>query len=220
MQLTWVHLQNILTARTTQYQTNKQPCQIRGGIPEKILQRRNTVDQYARRTLIITQFSSVAQLCPTLFTSWTACSTPGFLVHYQHSELAQTHVHRVSEAIQSSHLLLSHSPPTFNFPSIRVLSNESVLRIRGSEYWNFSFSISLSNVYAGLISFRINCLDLLAVQGILKSLLQHHISKASVLWHSAFFTDQLLHPYMTTGKTKALTIQTFVGKLISLLFNM
>ena len=146
MQLTWVHLQNILTARTTQYQTNKQPCQKRDRIPEKILQRRNTVDQYARRTLIITQFSSVTQLCTTIFTSWTACSTPGFLVHYQHSELAQTHVHRVSEAIQSSHLLLSRSPPTCNFPSIRVLSNESVLRIRGSEYWNFIFSISLSSI--------------------------------------------------------------------------
>ena len=146
MQLTWVHLQNILTARTTQYQTNKQPCQKRDRIPEKILQRRNTVDQYARRTLIITQFSSVTQLCPTIFTSWTACSTPGFLVHYQHSELAQTQVHRVSEAIQSSHLLLSRSPPTCNFPSIRVLSNESVLRIRGSEYWNFIFSISLSSI--------------------------------------------------------------------------
>ena len=106
------------------------------------------------------------------------------------------------------------------FPSIRIFSNESALHIRWPKYWSFSFSISPSNEHPGLISFRMDWLDLLAVQGTLKSLLQHHSSKASVLWHSAFFTVQLSHPYMTTGKTIALTRQTFVGKVISLLFNM
>ena len=106
------------------------------------------------------------------------------------------------------------------FPSIRVFSNESVLCIRWPEYWSFSFSISPSNEYSGLISFRIDCFDLLAVQGTLKSLLQHHCSKASILWRSAFFTVQLSHPYMTTGKTIALTRWTFVGKVMSLLLNM
>ena len=106
------------------------------------------------------------------------------------------------------------------FPSIRVFSNESTLRIRWPKYWNFSFSISLSNGYLGLISFRMNWFDLLAVQGTLKSLLQYHSSKASVPWCSAFFTVQLSHPYMTTGKTIALTRWTFVGKGMSLLFNM
>ena len=106
------------------------------------------------------------------------------------------------------------------FPSIRVFSNESALRIRWPKYWSFSFSISISNEYSGLISFRIDWLDLLAVQGTLKSLLQHHSSKASILRHSAFFTVQLSHPYMTAGKTIALTRRTFVGKVMSLLFNM
>ena len=106
------------------------------------------------------------------------------------------------------------------FPSIRVFSNESVLLIREPKYWSFSFSFSLSNEYPGLISFKIDWLDLLAVQGILKSLLQHHSSKASILRHSAFFMVQLSHPYMTTGKTIALTIRTFVSKVLSLLFNM
>ena len=106
------------------------------------------------------------------------------------------------------------------FPSIRVFSNESVLRIRWPKYWSFSFSISLSNEYSGLLSFRIDWLDLLAVQGSLKSLLQHHSSKPSILWRSAFFTVQLSHPYMTTGKTIALTRRTFVGKVMSLLLNM
>ena len=120
----------------------------------------------------------------------------------------------------SNHLILCH-PLLFLpsiFPSIRVFSNESVLCIRWPKYW--SFSISPSNEYSELISFRINCLDLLAVQGTLKSLLQHHSSKASILQHSAFFTVQLSHLYMTTGKTTALTRQTFVGKVMSLLFNM
>ena len=105
-------------------------------------------------------------------------------------------------------------------PSIRVFSNESVLPIRWPKYWSFSFSISPSNEYSGLISFRMDWLDFLAVQGTLKSLLQHHSSKASVLQHTAFFIVQLSHPYMTTGKSIALTIQTFVSKVMSLLFNM
>ena len=106
------------------------------------------------------------------------------------------------------------------FPSIRVFSNESVLHIRWPKYWSFHFSISPSNEYSGLISFRMDWLDLLAIQGTFKSLLQHHSSKASILWHSAFFTVQLSHPYMTTGKTIALTKRTFVGKVMSLLLNM
>ena len=106
------------------------------------------------------------------------------------------------------------------FPSIRVFSKETVLHIRWPKYWSFSFSISPSNECSGLISFRMDCLDHSAVQGTLKSLLQHHSSKASILWHSAFFTVQLSHPYVTTGKTIALTRQTFVGKVMSLLFNM
>ena len=106
------------------------------------------------------------------------------------------------------------------FPSIRVFSNESTLCMRWPNYWSFSLRISPSNEHPGLVSFRMDWLDLLAVQGILKSLLQHHSSKASILQHSAFFTVQLSHPYMTTGKTIALTRQTFVGKVMSLLFNM
>ena len=122
----------------------------------------------------------------------------------------------------SNHLILCRSLllPTSIFPSIRVFSNESVLRIRWPQYWSFSFSISSSNEYSGLISFRMDWLDLLAVQGTLKSLLQHHSSKASILWHTAFFIVQLSHLYMTTGKTIALTGQTFVFKVMSLLFNM
>ena len=148
------------------------------------------------------------------------CSTPGLPVHHQLPEFTQTHVRRVSDAIQLSHPLLSPSPPPLNFSSIRVLSNESALCIRWPNYWSFSFNISPSNELPGLISFRMDWLDLLAVQGTLKSLLQHHSSKASILWHSAFFTVQLSHPYMTTGKTIALTRWTFVGKVMSLLFNM
>ena len=121
----------------------------------------------------------------------------------------------------SSHLILCCPllPPSI-FPSIRVFSNESALRIRWPEYWSFSFSISPFNEYSGLISFRMEWLDLLAAQGTLKSLHQHHSSKASILLCSAFFMVQLSHPYMTNGKTIALTRWTFVGKLISLLFNM
>ena len=115
---------------------------------------------------------------------------------------------------------MSPSPPTFNLSSIRVFSKESVLRIRWPKYWSFSFSISPSNEYSGLISFRMDWLDLLAVQGTLKSLLQQHSSKASILWRSAFFIVQLSDPYITTGKTIALTRWTFVGQAMSLLFNM
>ena len=124
--------------------------------------------------------------------------------------------------MSSNHLILCHPlflPPSI-FPSIKVFSNESALCIRWPKYWSFSFSISPSNEYSGLISFRMDWLDLLALQGTLKSLLQHHNSKASVLWHSAFFMVQLSPPYMTTGKTIALTRQTFVGKVMSLLFSM
>ena len=122
----------------------------------------------------------------------------------------------------SNHLILCHPlllPPSI-FPSIRVFSNESALRIRWSKYWSFSFSISASNEYSGLIPFRIDWFDLLAVQRTLKSLLQHHTSKASILQHSAFFLVQLSHAYMITGKTTALTIPIFVGKTMSPLFNM
>ena len=132
------------------------------------------------------------------------CSTPGFRVHHHFPELTQIHVHRVSDAIQPSHPLSSHSLLPSIFPSIRVFSSESVLRIRWPKYWSFSFSISPSSDYSGLISFRIDRFDLLALQGILKSLLQHHSSKGSILWCSAFFIVQLSHPYMTTGKTIAL----------------
>ena len=158
-------------------------------------------------------------MCPTLCDPMD-CSTPGFPVHHQLPKLTQTHIHRVSDAIQPSHPLLSPSPPAFIFPSIRVFSSESVLHIRWSKYWGFGFSISPSNEHSGLISFRIDWLGLLAVQGTLKSLLQHPSSKASILWHSACFIVQLSHAYMTTAKTIALTRQTFVGKVLSLLFNM
>ena len=127
----------------------------------------------------------------------------------------------IEAVMPSNHLILCHPlllPSVF--PSIRVFSNESSLRIRWPKYWSFSFNISPSNEHPGLISFRTDWLDLLAVQGALKSLLQHHSSKASILWRSAFFIVQLSHPYMTTGKTIALTRWTFVGKVISLLFNM
>ena len=148
------------------------------------------------------------------------CSMPGLPVHHQLLEFTQTHVHWVRDAIQHSLLCCPLLLPPSIFPSIRVFSNESVLCIRWPKYWSFSFSISPSKVYSGLISFRIDWLDLLAVQGTLKSLLQHHSFKASILQCSAFFIVQLLHPYMTTGKTIALTRWTFVCKVMSLLFNM
>ena len=149
------------------------------------------------------------------------CSMPGLPVHHHLPEFIQTHVHWVGNAIQPSHLILCCPllfPPSI-FPSLRVFSNELVLRIRWPKYWSFSFRISPSNAYSGLISFRIDWLDLLAVQRTLKSLLQHHSSKASII-QSVFFIVQLSHSYMTTGKTIALTRPTYVDKVISLLFNM
>ena len=163
------------------------------------------------------QFSSVAQLCPTLCDLMNH-SMPGLSVHHQLPESTQTHVHWVLDAIQPSYPLSPSSPPAFSLS--QLFSNESVLHIRSPKYWSFSFSISPSKEHPGLISFRMDWLDLLAVQGTLKSLLQHHSSKSSILWRSAFFTVQLSHPYMTTGKTIALARRTFVGKVRSLLFNM
>ena len=163
---------------------------------------------------VLYQFSSVTQSYPALCNPMD-CSTPGFPVHHQHPEFAQIHVHWVNDVIQPSHPLLSPSP-AFNLSKCQGLFKWlSSLH----KYWSFSFSISLSNEFSGLISFRIDWLALFAVQGIFKSLLQHHSSKASILWCSAFFMVQLSHPYMTTGKTIALIRWTFVGKLMSLLFN-
>ena len=164
-------------------------------------------------------FSSVAQSYPTLCDPMNR-STPGLPVHHHLLEFTQTHVHQVGDAIQPSHPLSSPFPPAPIPPSIRVFSNESTLCMRWPKYWSFSLSISPSNEHPGLISFRMDWLDLLAVQGTLKSLLQHHRSKASILRHSAFFTVQLSYPYMTTGKTIALTIWTFVGKVMSLFLKM
>ena len=145
---------------------------------------------------------------------------PGFpVLHHTWSLLK---LMSIDSVMPSNHLILCHPLlllPSI-FPSIRVFSNESALHIMWPKYWSFTFSINPSNEYSGLISFRIDWFDLLEVQETLKGLLQHHGSKASVLWHSAFFMVQLLHPYMTTGKTIALTIWTFVSKVISLLFNM
>ena len=148
------------------------------------------------------------------------CSTQGLPVHHQLLEFTQIHVQWVGDAIQPPHPLLSPSPLTFHLFPYQGLFNESSPRIRWPNYWSFSFTISPSNEYSVLISFRIDRLDLLAVQGTIKSFLQHHSSKVSVLWHSAFFIVQLSHSYMTTGKTIALTIWTFVGKVMSLRFNM
>ena len=146
----------------------------------------------------LSQFGSVAQSCRTLCDP-TDCSMP-VPVHHQLPKLAQTYVRRVVDTIQPSHPLLSPSPPTFKiFPSIRVFSNVSVLHIRWPKYWSFSFSISPSNEYSGLISFTIDWLDLLAVQGTLKSLLQHHSSKASILWASGF-------PGSSSGKQSAYNV--------------
>ena len=147
------------------------------------------------------------------------CSTQGLPVHHQLRSLPK--LMSIESVMPSNHLILCCPlllMPSI-FPSIRVFSNESALRIRWPKYWNFSFNISPSNEHSRLISFRMDCLDLLEVQGTLKSLLQHHGSKGSILQCSAFFIVQLSHPYMTTGKTIALTRWAFVGKVISLLFN-
>ena len=160
----------------------------------------------------------VAQSCPTL-TPWTAAHQASLSISNSQSLLKLMSIESV---IPSNHLILCHPllllPSTF--PSIRVLSNESALHIRWPEYWSFSFNISPSNEHPGLISFRTDLLDLLAIQGTLDSLFQHHSSKASILQRSASFIVQLSHPYMTTGKTIALTRQTFVDKVMPLLFNM
>ena len=165
------------------------------------------------------QFSSVASCVRLFATPWTAGRQASLSITNSQDLLKLMSIESV---MPSNHLILCC--PLFLlasiFPSIRVFSNESVLHIRWPKYWNFSFSISPSNEYSGLISFRIDWLDLLAVQGTLKSLLQHHSSKASIPWHSAFFIVQLSHPYMTTRKTIALTTRTFAGKVKSLLFNM
>ena len=166
---------------------------------------------------ISVQFSSVAWSCPTLCDPMNH-STPGLPVHHQLPEFTQTQVHRVSDAIQPSHPLLYPSAP--NSSQHQGLFHESTLRMRWPKYWSFSLSISPSNEHLGLVSVRMDWLDLLAVQGTLKSLLQHHTSRASILRCSAFFTVQLSHPYMTTGKTITLNRWTFVGKVISLLFDM
>ena len=160
------------------------------------------------------QFSSVQSLsCVRL----TACQASLSITNSRSSPKLMC----IESVMPSSHLILCHPfllPPIP--PSIRIFSNASTLCMRWPKYWNFSLSISPSKEHPGMVSFRMNWLDLLAVQGILKSLLQHHSSKASILWCSAFFTVHLSHPYMTTGKTIALTRWTFVGKVISLLLNM
>ena len=168
-----------------------------------------------------TSFSSVQSLsCVRLFvTPWTAARQASLSITNSRSSPRLTSIESV---MPSSHLILCCPllilPPIP--PSIRVFSNESTLRMRWPKYWSFSFSISPSNEHPGLISLRMDWLDLLPVQETLKSLLQHHSAKASILWRSAFFIVQLSHPYMTTGKTITLTRQTFVGKVMSLLFNM
>ena len=167
------------------------------------------------------QFSSVQSLShiQLFVTPWTEASQAPLSITNSQSP---PKLMSIESLMPSNHLILCRPllllPSVF--PSIRVFSNESALCIRWPKYWSFSFSISPSNEYAGLISFRVDWLDLLAVQGILKSLLQHHRSKASILQHSAFFIVQLSHSYMTTGKTIALTRRTFVGKVMSLFFNM
>ena len=148
------------------------------------------------------------------------CSTPGLPVHHQLRSFLK--FMSIESVMPSNHLILCRPlllPPSIS-PSITVFSSESVLHIRWPKYWSFSFSISPSNEHSGLISFRMDWLDLFAVQGTLKSLLQQHSSKASIFWCSAFFIVQLSHPYMTPGKTIGLTRWTFVGKVMSLLFNM
>ena len=157
------------------------------------------------------QFSTVAQSCPILCDPKNH-STSGLPVHHQLPEFTQTHVHRVGDAIQPSHPLSSPSPPALNPSQHQGLSNESTLHMRWPKYWSFSFSISPYNEHSGLISFRMDWLDLLAVQGTLKNLGQHHSSKAPIFQCSAFFTVQLSHPYMTTGKTITLTRRTYLAK--------
>ena len=175
--------------------------------------------QYFEHSLVFpfVQFSSFAQSSLTLCDPMNR-TTPGLPVHHQLPEFTQTHVHWVGDVTQPSDPLSSSYPPAFNLSKHQVFSNESAFHIRWSKYWSFSFNISPSNEHSGLISFRMDWLDLLAVQGTVKSLLQHHSSKAAILQPSALFIVQLSHPYMTTGKTISLTRQTSVGKVTSLLF--
>ena len=156
--------------------------------------------------IIICKFSSVAQSCPTLSNPMD-CSTPGLPVHHQLPEFTQTHVHWLSDAIQPSHPLSSPFPPAFNLSQDQSFLNESVLLIRWPKYWSFSFNISPSNDYSELIFFRMDVLVLLSVQGTLKSLLQHHSSKASILQHSVFFIVQLSRRLVMTGATYGLIWQ-------------
>ena len=171
--------------------------------------------------LKLLQFSSVAQLCPTLCNPMD-CRMPGLPVHHQLLESTQTHVHWIGDAIQPSHALSSPSPPAFNLSQHQGLFPMSQFFTSGGQSTAVSASASVlpMNDYSGLISFRMDWLDLLAVQGALKSPLQHYSSKASVLQCSAFFIVQLSHPHMTAGKTKVLTRWDFVDKVMSLLFNM
>ena len=167
----------------------------------------------------LNQFNSVSQLCETLCNLMEAAHQASLSTTNSRSLLT---LMTIKSVMPSNHLILCRSLlllPSL-FPSIQVFSHESVLCIRWPKYWSYSFSISPSNEYSRLISLRMDWLDLLAVPGTLKSLIQHHSSKASILWCSAFFIVQLSHPYMTTGKTIALTRWTFVGKVMSLLFNM
>ena len=161
--------------------------------------------------MISVQFSSVALSCPTLCDPMD-CSMQDFPVHHQPPNLAQAPVHRVSDAIHPSRPLSSPSPPAFNLSQHQGLFRESVIHIRWPKYWSFSFNISPSSGYSELIFFRIDRLDLLAVQGMLKSLLHHHISKVTIFQCSAFFMVQLSHPYMTTGKTIALSRWKLLAK--------
>ena len=178
-------------------------------------QRLNTCQHHSAQY----QFSSVTQLCLTLCDSMNH-STPGLPVHHQLPEYTQTHVHQVGDAIQPSHPLSSPSPAALNLSQHQCLFKRVSSSHQVPKYWSSSFNISPSNEHPGLISFRMDWLNLLAAQGTLKSLLQHHNSKASILQRSAFFIVQLSQPYMTTGKTIALTRRTFVGKVMSLFFNM
>ena len=185
--------------------------------------KKNAKDNVIFQMIITAEYyvmlSSVIQSCPNLCDPMDR-STPGFPANHQLPGPTQTHVLCLSDAIQPSHPLSSLLLLPSIFPSIGVFSNESVLCIRWPKFWSVSFSISPSNEHPGLIFFRMDWLDLLAVQGTLKSLLQYHSSKASILQLSAFFIVQLSHPYMITGKTIALARWTFVGKVMSLLFNM
>ena len=175
---------------------------------------------YIHISVYVSTCCSIAKMCLTL-SNPMKCSMPGFPVLHCLLEFGLLRCMSIQLVIPSNHLIfcLPLLFLTSIFPSMRVFSNELALHIRWPKYWSFSFSISPSNEYWGLIFFRIDWSDLLVIQGTFKSLLQHYSSKASVLWCSAFFMVQLSHPYMTTGKTIALTIQTFVRKMMSLLFN-